>query len=308
MIDQKIKIPWIYHPDYDVPLPYNHRFSSTKFGDLYSFLIKTKISSHSEIFKPIPATRKQLERVHTKHYINKIEFGTLTKSEERILGLPWSKTLLKRSYLAINGTLNTAYLALERGVACHLAGGTHHAHANYGSGFCVFNDIAFAAKNLIADNICKKILIIDCDVHQGDGTATICADDVNIFTCSIHARGNFPINKAKGDLDVALEDNIEMNEYIEKIISTLYFCEEKISPDLIIYDAGIDVHINDELGRLKIDSNYIMKRDVEVLKFYKQRSIPIATVIGGGYSRNRIELAERHAIIFYAANNVYSTK
>ena len=176
-----MKIPWIFHKDYDIPLPKNHRFSSSKFGDLYTLLIDSELAKSAEVFVPNAAEDSQLTEVHTRDYISKIKNGNLSNKEEKILGLPWSETLSKRSYLAVNGTYLAAKLALINGIACHLAGGTHHAHANYGSGFCVYNDLAYAAKNIISDGKCKKVLIIDCDVHQGDGTAEICKNDTNIF-------------------------------------------------------------------------------------------------------------------------------
>lgn len=303
-----MKIPWIFHQDYDIPLPKNHRFSSSKFGDLYTLLIDTELSKNAEVFIPAPAKEIQLMKVHTQEYINKIKDGNLSMKEEKVLGLPWSETLSKRSYLAVNGTYLTSDLALSHGIACHLAGGTHHAYSNYGSGFCVFNDLAYAAKNMISEGKCKKVLIIDCDVHQGDGTADICKDDKNIFTCSIHASNNFPTIKAKSDFDIALDDTISDEDYLKKIQSAINICSKEIKPDLVLYDAGVDVHKNDKLGRLDISSEYMFKRDLEVLNFFKKKNIPIATVIGGGYSNDNFELAERHSLIFYAANQVFNQK
>ncbi|MAT22227.1 MAG: histone deacetylase [Rhodobiaceae bacterium] len=301
-------MPWIFHQDYDIPLPKNHRFSSSKFGDLYTLLIDTELSKNAEVFIPAPAKEIQLMKVHTQEYINKIKDGNLSMKEEKVLGLPWSETLSKRSYLAVNGTYLTSDLALSHGIACHLAGGTHHAYSNYGSGFCVFNDLAYAAKNMISEGKCKKVLIIDCDVHQGDGTADICKDDKNIFTCSIHASNNFPTIKAKSDFDIALDDTISDEDYLKKIQSAINICSKEIKPDLVLYDAGVDVHKNDKLGRLDISSEYMFKRDLEVLNFFKKKNIPIATVIGGGYSNDNFELAERHSLIFYAANQVFNQK
>lgn len=293
-----MQIPWVYHNDYDIPLPKNHRFSSSKFGDLFTFLQNMDFYHNSKIHEPPVATEEQLLKVHTREYVDKIKYGNLTENEEKKLGLPWSDTLSKRSFLAVSGTFLTTKLALSNGVACHLAGGTHHAHTNYGSGFCVFNDIAFAAKNLIDINFCKKILIIDCDVHQGDGTADICKDNKDIFTSSIHAKNNFPYIKAESDLDIELPDDISEDSYLREIDKMLYECIKNITPDVVIYDAGVDVHANDRLGRLSISTNGIYNRDTKIINFFKQKNIPIATVIGGGYSADRFELAHRHSIIF----------
>lgn len=301
-----MQIPWIYHKDYDIPLPKNHRFSSSKFGDLFSFLQKKDLYHNSSIYEPIVATEEQLLKVHTREYIDKIKFGTLTENEEKKLGLPWSNTLSKRSFLAVSGTFLTAKLALSNGIACHLAGGTHHAHKNYGSGFCVFNDIAFTAKNLLHEKVCKKILLIDCDVHQGDGTANICKDNANIYTCSIHAQNNFPYIKAESDLDIELTDDISEDAYLREIDGMLDKCMKNIIPDIVIYDAGVDVHVNDRLGRLSISTNGIYNRDTKIINFFKQRNIPIATVIGGGYSVDRLELAERHSIVFRVVDDIFN--
>ncbi len=303
-----MKIPWIFHQEYDIPLPKKHRFSSSKFGDLYTLLIDSDLAKSAEVFTPNLAKDIDLTKVHTREYINKIKNGNLSTKEEKVLGLPWSETLAKRSYLAVNGTYLATKLALMNGIACHLAGGTHHAHSNHGSGFCVFNDLAYAAKNIISDGKCKRVLIIDCDVHQGDGTADICKNDANIYTCSIHASNNFPSIKANSDLDVGLDDTISDENYLKIIQSTLTICSKNIKPDLVLYDAGVDVHKNDKLGRLNISSECILKRDLEVLKFFKRKDIPIATVIGGGYSNNNIELAKRHALIFYAADQIFNSK
>lgn len=301
-----MQIPWIYHKDYDIPLPKNHRFSSSKFGDLFSFLQKKDLYHNSKIYEPIVATEEQLLKVHTREYIDKIKYGTLTENEEKKLGLPWSNTLSKRSFLAVSGTFLTAKLALSNGIACHLAGGTHHAHKNYGSGFCVFNDIAFTAKNLLHEKVCKKILLIDCDVHQGDGTANICKDNENIYTCSIHAQNNFPYIKAESDLDIELPDDISEDAYLREIDGMLDKCMKNIIPDIVIYDAGVDVHVNDRLGRLSISTDGICKRDSKIIKFFKQKEIPIATVIGGGYSVDRLELAERHSIVFRVVDDIFN--
>jgi len=300
-----MQIPWVYHKDYDIPLPKNHRFSSSKFGDLYTLLKKIDLYHNAKIYEPFPATEKQLLRVHTKEYIDKIKYGNLSDSEEKKLGLPWSNTLSNRSFLAVNGTFLTVKLALSNGIACHLAGGTHHAYSNYGSGFCVFNDIAFAAKNLLCENICQKILVIDCDVHQGDGTANICNNNMNIYTCSIHARNNFPYNKAESDLDIELPDDISEDEYLREIDKMLDECIRNIVPDIVIYDAGVDVHTNDRLGRLSISTDGIYKRDSKIINFFQGKHIPIATVIGGGYSADPLELAERHSIVFRVVNDIF---
>ena len=300
-----MKINWVYHNNYDIPLKENHRFTSTKFSDLFSELKNSKLYENAIINNPSAADFSDLTISHCFTYINKIKYGLLSYKEERRLGLSWSKRLSERSFLAVNGTLLTANLAIKNGIGCHLGGGTHHSHFDYGAGFCVFNDLAYAALMLINNKIVKKILIFDCDVHQGDGTARILEKNDNIFTCSIHCKKNFPLNKAQSNLDIELEDHTNNNEYLNEIQKTIKFCVNSFKPDFVLYDAGIDIHKDDELGKLNIDDDSCLERDLLVLNFLKKLSIPVATVIGGGYSKNKEELALRHSIVFNAADQVF---
>ena len=301
----KMKINWVYHNNYDIPLKENHRFTSTKFSDLFSELKKTYLYENAIIWSPSKADLSDLSISHCLSYIKKIKYGLLSYKEERRLGLFWSKRLSERSFLAVNGTLLTANLALKNGVGCHLGGGTHHSHFDYGAGFCVFNDLAYSALMLTKNKIVKKILIFDCDVHQGDGTARILEKNDNIFTCSIHCKKNFPVNKAQSNLDVELDDHTNNIEYLHEIQKSIKFCVNSFKPDFVFYDAGIDIHKHDELGKLNIDDDGCLERDLIVLNFLKKLSIPVATVIGGGYSKNKKELAIRHSIVFNAANHVF---
>ena len=300
------KISWITHSQYDIPLPKNHRFTSSKFSDLYKELKTRDFYKNTVILKPKKASVKDLEIVHDKEYILKIKNGTLSEKEIRRLGFKWSKILSNRSFLAVNGTLLTCKEALKSNIACHLAGGTHHAHKSFGSGYCVFNDIAYSSRKLIKDNFVKKILIIDLDVHQGDGTSEILSNNNEIFTCSIHCRDNFPFRKTKSDLDVELDNGLNDHEYLDILKYTLRKCIDNITPDIVIYDAGVDVHENDKLGNLNLTSKGILERDKMVISFFKNKFIPVATVIGGGYSDNNTELAKRHSIIFQAVNEIFN--
>ena len=300
-----MKINWVYHNNYDIPLKENHRFTSTKFSDLFSELKNSKLYENAIINNPSAAALSDLTISHCLTYINKIKYGLLSYKEERKLGLSWSKRLSERSFLAVNGTLLTANLAIKNGIGCHLGGGTHHSHFDYGAGFCVFNDLAYAALMLINNKIVKKILIFDCDVHQGDGTARILEKNDNIFTCSIHCKKNFPLNKAQSNLDIELEDHTNNTKYLNEIQKTIKFCVNSFKPDFVLYDAGIDIHKDDELGKLNIDDDSCLERDLLVLNFLKKLSIPVATVIGGGYSKNKEELALRHSIVFNAADQVF---
>ena len=300
------KISWITHHQYDIPLPKNHKFTSSKFSDLYKELKTKDFYRNAVILSPKKASINELEIVHDNEYILKVHNGTLSEKEIRRLGFKWSEILSNRSFLAVNGTLLTCKEALRNNIACHLAGGTHHAHKSFGSGYCVFNDIAYSSRKLIKENYVKKILIIDLDVHQGDGTAAILSKDKEIFTCSIHCKNNFPFRKSKSDLDVELDNGLNDHQYLDILKQTLKKCMDNINPDILIYDAGVDVHKNDKLGNLNLTSKGILERDKMVLSFFKNKFIPIATVIGGGYSDNNIELAKRHSIIFQAVNEIFN--
>ena len=186
-------------------------------------------------------------------------------------------------------------------MACHVGGGTHHAHYHHGYGFCVFNDLAYTAINLINQKLVKKVLILDLDVHQGDGTIDICQKYPSIFTCSIHSESNFPYEKKQGWMDVSLAAAIGDDEYLETLTKTLMLIQEQITPDIVLYDAGVDVFSNDKLGNLQLSFDGIKKRDQIVLDHFRNKNIPVATVIGGGYSKDHAELADRHSIIFEVA-------
>ncbi len=300
------KISWITHPEYDIILPENHKFTGSKFSDLFNELKKSDIYKRANILSPIKANVEDLSICHDLDYVLKIKNGNLSDKEIRRLGFNWSEKLSNRSFLAVNGTLLTCKEAIKNGIANHLAGGTHHSHKDYGSGYCVFSDTSYASLHLLKEKLVKKILIFDTDVHQGDGTASILQDNKDIFTCSIHCKNNFPFRKSKSDLDVELDDNLEDSEYLAILKKTLDECLKVFSPDLVIFDTGVDIHENDELGNLNITTEGLLERDIIVLNYFKNKSIPIATVIGGGYSKDRIELAKRHSIIFQATHDIFN--
>ena len=300
------KISWVTHKDYDIPLPVNHKFTASKFSDLYNELKISDFFHLANILNPGKASVDEVSICHDLDYVLKIKNGTLSDKEIRRLGFKWSETLSNRSFLAVNGTLLTCKEAIKNGIANHLAGGTHHSHRNFGAGFCVFNDCAYASLHLLKEELVKKILIFDTDVHQGDGTASILQDNKDIFTCSIHCKNNFPFRKSKSDMDIELDDNLEDSEYLDILKKTLDNCLKVFSPDLVIFDTGVDIHKNDELGNLNITTEGLIERDIIVLNYFKNKSIPIATVIGGGYSKDRLELAKRHSLIIKASSIVFS--
>ena len=299
------KLNVVYNDNYDIPLPEGHRFVGTKFSDLYNFIKNSNLYTNLTIHQSKSAPINDVQVVHNRDYVMSVKEGNLSRDQERRINLPWSEKLAKRSFLAIQGTLQTSQLALDYGIACHLAGGTHHAFKDCGSGFCVFNDLAYASITLLNQKKINKILILDLDVHQGDGTASICENIDNIFTCSIHCKNNFPFDKKNSTLDVPIDDEVNDVKYINILTKTLDQIESNFTPDIVFYDAGVDVHSNDDLGNLNLTDDGIKKRDEIVCEYFKEKKIPLCTVIGGGYSKNRQELASRHFSIFETVSKTY---
>ena len=294
------KLPIIYHPNYDISVPKIHSFVGNKFSDLFTYL-QDHYFQNLDVLIPSSASFENLKKSHQIDYVNKVTNNQLTKDDLRLISLPWSKRLRERSFLETEGTFLTAKKALETGLACHVGGGTHHAHFNYGCGFCVFNDLAYTAINLLKEKLVTKVLILDLDVHQGDGTIDICKKYSSIYTCSIHSDSNFPYEKKQGWMDVSLPSSIDDDEYLEILKQTLQSIHDQITPDIVLYDAGVDIFVDDKLGNLKVSLDGIKQRDHTVLDHYRKKNIPIATVIGGGYSKDHQELASRHGIIFETA-------
>ena len=299
------KLNVVYNDNYDIPLPEGHRFVGTKFSDLYNFIKNSNLYTNLTIHQSKSAPINDVQVVHNRDYVMSVKEGNLSRDQERRINLPWSEKLAKRSFLAIQGTLQTSQLALDYGIACHLAGGTHHAFKDCGSGFCVFNDLAYASITLLNQEKINKILILDLDVHQGDGTASICENIDNIFTCSIHCKNNFPFDKKNSNLDVPIDDEVNDVKYINILTKTLDQIESNFTPDIVFYDAGVDVHSNDDLGNLNLTDDGIKNRDKIVCEYFKEKKIPLCTVIGGGYSKNRQELASRHFSIFETVSKTY---
>ena len=292
----------VSHPDYDIPLPDGHRFPATKFSRIVARLESDDILGAFEGLTPEPALPTDLAITQDPDYIAAIADGTLDQKSLRVLGLSWSQVLANRSFLAVNGTLLAARKALEFGLACHAAGGTHHAHFAHGAGFCVFNDLAYTAVRLRCEGAVRQVLILDCDVHQGDGTARILQTHDDIFTCSVHCGKNYPARKAVSDLDVEIERGAGDRAYLATLSDTLnrltVLCP---NPDLVVYDAGVDVHSDDRLGLLDLSYDGIRARDAMVLRHFRGREVPVATVIGGGYGTDLDEVAFRHSLVFRAA-------
>lgn len=295
----------IYHPDYVAPLPEGHRFPMPKFKLLRDLLLKDEVIKPEQVHKPELPDLATIQLVHTPAYVNAYSTGTLDAKAQRRIGLPWSKELAHRTRIAVGGTILAAKLALEYGCACNTAGGTHHAFPDYGSGFCIFNDLAIAARELQNLGLVKKILIVDCDVHQGDGTAWIFQDDESAFTFSMHCEANFPGTKQQSDLDIPLPVGVNDEEYLQILARHLSDLLTQVQPDLVLYDAGVDTHASDRLGKLCLTDTGIYRRERLVLSTCQAAGYPVACVIGGGYGKDISALIYRHSLLHRAAKEVY---
>ncbi|XP_067102587.1 uncharacterized protein SYNPCC7002_A1628 [Osmerus mordax] len=299
-------LPIVHHRKYVCDLPPNHRFPMGKFPKVLDFLLKDQVITDKQVCVPKIASQEQLRFVHTEEYLNNFINGNVGEKEQRRTGFAWSEGIVRRCRYETGGTVLAAEIALQRGLACSTAGGTHHAFPSFGSGFCLINDLAVAARCLMGDSTPrKKILIVDLDVHQGDGTAFIFEKDPDVFTFSVHCGKNFPVRKQRSDLDVSLEDGIEDKEYLDTVKTHLPWVLDRFRPDLVLYDAGVDPHWEDELGRLRLTDQGLYQRDLYVMKTAVSKAIPVATVIGGGYSRDLAKLALRHSLVHRAATQIW---
>jgi acetoin utilization deacetylase AcuC-like enzyme len=248
----------------------------------------------SRLHEPDRATTEALRRVHTADYVERFTAGRLTKDEERRLGFPWSEALVERSYRAVGGTCAAARAALEHGVAMNLAGGTHHAFPDHGEGFCVFNDVAVAVRMLQHEGLVRRAAVVDLDVHQGNGTHAVFADDDRVFTFSMHGGKNYPFHKVPGTLDVELADGTGDDEYLARLAESLPGVLARSSPDLVVYLAGADPHEHDKLGRLKLTFDGLARRDAMVLETCREVGVPVCLTIAGGYGRDIEETVQVH--------------
>lgn len=298
-------LPLVYHPHYSPSFPENHRFVMSKFVRLHDYVQSIGLVGSNNLFEPKAATFNELCLAHDKDYLSGATHHSLDPKAWRRIGLPWSEGLIQRTYLAPQGTLLSARLALKHGLASHLAGGTHHSHRDFGSGFCILNDLAYTALSLLHHGEAERVLIFDLDVHQGDGTATILQTSQHVYTCSIHCEKNFPFRKAKSDLDIGIEVGIKDQHYLELVEETIHQLLDKLEPDIVLYDAGIDIWENDALGKLCISWEGLHERDDIVLQACINRHIPVCTVIGGGYDKDHEHLARRHGIVVERAARLY---
>ncbi|MBE9101352.1 histone deacetylase family protein [Vacuolonema iberomarrocanum] len=295
---------FVYHSDYVAPLPPDHRFPMNKFGSLHDLLLRDGVAEDSQFVAPEMLEQTWLELVHAPEYVNAYRSGTLSPKAQRRIGLPWSPALAHRTCIAMSGTALTAKLALQTGLACNTAGGTHHAFPDYGSGFCIFNDLAIATRVVQKQGLAQRILIVDLDVHQGDGTAFIFQDDPDVFTFSMHCAINFPARKQISDLDVPLPEGMEDEDYLQTLASYLSDLLSQFNPDLVLYDAGVDTHVGDRLGKLALTDTGLYRREMQVLSACLSQGYPVACVIGGGYGDDFDALVYRHSLLHRAADEV----
>jgi acetoin utilization deacetylase AcuC-like enzyme len=279
-----------------LPLPDGHSFPIDKYS-----LLRQRLERHAaagaplEFIEPHAATDDELLRVHSRDYVGRVMAGTLAPDEVRRIGFPWSTQLLERSLRSTGAAVDAAAAALEDGVAASLAGGTHHAGTNWGEGYCVFNDVAVAAREMQARGAVRRVLVLDCDVHQGNGTAEIFATDDTVFTMSIHGARNFPLRKQPGSLDVPLEDGTGDDEYLERLEGAVAESFARAHADLVLYIAGADPYEGDRLGRLRLTKQGLLARDRLVLDAARRAGVPTAIVCGGGYCTDLESIVDIHA-------------
>ncbi|MGM0458171.1 MAG: histone deacetylase family protein [Bacteroidota bacterium] len=279
-----------------------------KFVHLHQILLGRGVLSPRQVIEPSLVDIPNLCSVHTPRYATAVWNGSLSRKEERRMGLPWSKSLAIRSRLAVQGTINAGLMALRDGISGNLAGGTHHAMPDLGEGFCVYNDVAVAIRVLQQAMWVKKVLVIDCDVHQGNGTAVIFENDPDVFTFSMHGEKNYPFKKPPSTLDVGLPDQTKDVNYINKLTDALDTIYSRFRPDLIFYLAGVDPLKSDHFGRLSLTKKGIRERDHVVISSAVERDIPITLLLSGGYSPSELETAENHAILYETAAEIYSSR
>ena len=298
-----LKIAW--SEIYNHPLPEGHRFPMEKYDLLPRQLLHEGTITPENLFKPRKLTEQEILSVHTPEYWQKLQELDFTRQEERRSGFPISRELVEREITINAGTIQCATYALEFGVAMNIAGGTHHAFTDRAEGFCLLNDIAIAARYLLDHQMARQVLVVDLDVHQGNGTAEIFGNVPEVFTFSMHGEHNYPLQKEKSDLDIPLKDGIEDKEYLKLLDTHLKSLLDTLSPDFIFFQSGVDVLKTDKLGRLGLSQEGCKRRDEMVLSEAKQGGIPLVAAMGGGYSKEIKHILEAHANTYRSAQELY---
>ena len=295
-----MQLPVVNHPDYVAKINDDNKFPIKKFGALAEHLLKTKVITKFHI--PKECSIETMKTSHSIEYINQIKNKTLDIKLQKKIGFPINDSVVRRSFVATGGTVLASKLALDSKLACNTAGGSHHATFSFGAGYCVFNDVAVAANYLKKKGYAKKILILDLDVHQGNGNSEIFKNDKDVFTFSMHCASNYPAKKSKSDMDVELKEHMEDREYLDILNYNLKRLNQ-LNFDFVFYIAGVDVHYDDRLGKLKLSDEGIAKRDMLVIENYFIKKVPLCGVLGGGYNRNFDKLIELHSKLHKSCAN-----
>src|SRR5215210_1475512 len=297
-----------YSDHFVLPLPEGHRFPMVKYSLLRERVARDGICGPGELRTPRAVTDEEILRAHAPAYLERVVTGTLTDKEVRRIGFPWSERMVERSRRASGGTLGACLAALEEGTAANLAGGTHHAFSDKGEGYCVFNDSAIAARAVQAAGLAERVVVIDTDVHQGNGTAQILRRDPTVFTFSIHGAKNFPFNKEESDLDAPLPDGADDTEFLQTLEGSLEAALDAVDADLAIYLAGADPFEGDRLGRLSVTKRGLAERDRMVLETCRDRGIPVAVTMAGGYARDVKDTVDVHFQSIKCAANLVKSR
>jgi acetoin utilization deacetylase AcuC-like enzyme len=298
-----LKVAWTDR--YVLPLPPHHRFPMSKYEVLPQQLLHEGTIRDENIFQPHAIDKKWILLTHEESYWGKLDQLTLSPKEVRRTGFPLSKVVVDREVIIMQGTLMCTHYALQHGIAMNIAGGTHHAFTDKGEGFCLLNDIAIAAKYLLNEKLSKKILVVDLDVHQGNGTAQIFRNDPRVFTFSMHGANNYPLIKEQSDLDIALPDHTNDALYLKTLDVNLKNLVDKVMPDFMFFQSGVDILETDQLGKLDISREGCKQRDRLVLEIAHRNKIPIVASMGGGYSRDFRDIIEAHANTYRLAQEIY---
>ena len=298
-----LKVAWT--PAYAHPLPEGHRFPMDKYTLLPEQLLYEGTIQADSIFHPSPVNEKYILLTHDAHYWHRLKSLDLTPAEIRKTGFPLSPQLVHREITIAQGTVQAALYALEYGIAMNIAGGTHHAFTDRGEGFCLLNDIAIAANYLLYHHLATQVLVIDLDVHQGNGTAQIFRDNPAVFTFSMHGASNYPLHKEQSDLDIALPDFTDDRAYLQALNTHLPKIVDTVQPDFVFFQSGVDVLATDKLGKLSLSMFGCKERDRTVLSFCKENKIPVAVSMGGGYSQRIADIIEAHANTYRLAQEIY---
>ena len=294
-----------FHPIYVLPLPEGHRFPMEKYELVPQQLLHEGTCTKENFFEPEFPDEADILAVHDKNYVESLKQQTLSPREARKIGLPLSERLVEREFLIASGTIKAAEYALRNGIAMNIAGGTHHAYTNRGEGFCMFNDQAVAARWLLRKELVEKILIVDLDVHQGNGTAEIFSEEPDVFTFSMHGKNNYPFTKEKSDLDIELADGMKDEEYLRILQEQLPKLIDKVDPDFIFYLSGVDILKTDKLGKLSCTEVGCRQRDRFVLQTCRDRKIPVEVSMGGGYSEHIRDIVNAHTNTFRLAQEIF---